>query len=57
MPPEEFRVEKVSYFDNPVFKALYFDLLSNYCDRAEKELKVSEADILKELFRFHIDLC
>jgi hypothetical protein len=49
-------VQEVSLFDSPLFKVLYFRLLSLYCDRMEREYNRSETVILKDLFLFHQDL-
>jgi hypothetical protein len=46
-------VDDISYFDNSIFKVLYFKLLSIYCERAGKEQNKSEVTILKSLFLFH----
>lgn len=45
-------VEDFSFFETPLFKVLYFQLLAVYCSLTENNLR-TEKHILKTLFLFH----
>jgi hypothetical protein len=56
VPVEEWTVEDLNYLESPLFKVLYFRLLSIYCERVDKDQQRGEAVVLKSLFNFHENL-